>query len=423
MIPLLRQAAPTATALRTAGCPDPEGDPSEGGGFDAALRDEPGDDRAGRAAQPSPAGMWRADRNDALAVDAAPNSGGNCPAQPIGLPETECPPRGVEGEVFPENDGPENDEPGQDDEAADATMPAGDAVPDAMCVPLPAAMAIAADKGVGVTPDETSNALKAQQSPREKRGSAGSNSVASLHAREEAAVTVRIVRPSHHGDPAPAAAQESVVLPALQARGQQGDGNAAAWQAQGAIPESGQGTETVPEEDLPDGGADIAAFIVQHGSRANRSTSMPSTIHMHDRSVEQAALRQVAEVVNQSRAAGGATEILLSGGELGRLHMTVVQEGGNLAVTLTAERPDTLDLLRRNIDLLAQDLQDMGFQSPNFSFRHGAGQGAADLQADPDGAMPEATRPPGFASRPPIQPLLHAVQPESASAGGLDLRL
>jgi hypothetical protein len=47
-----------------------------------------------------------------------------------------------------------------------------------------------------------------------------------------------------------------------------------------------------------------------------------------------------------------------------------------MVVTIQADRPETLDLMRRNIDQLAQDLAAAGYEGAEFSFGD-EGQGSA----------------------------------------------
>jgi hypothetical protein len=63
-------------------------------------------------------------------------------------------------------------------------------------------------------------------------------------------------------------------------------------------------------------------------------------------------------------------EVTLSPEELGRVRMTLATHDGNLTMVIQADRPETLDLLRRHIDTLAQDFRDLGFDDLNFSFGH-----------------------------------------------------
>jgi len=77
------------------------------------------------------------------------------------------------------------------------------------------------------------------------------------------------------------------------------------------------------------------------------------------------------------------TEISLSPEELGRLRLQLIPEGDRIQVILSAERPETLDLLRRNIEQLAADLRQMGFSSSAFGFAGWTG-GQDRARAVPD---------------------------------------
>lgn len=85
--------------------------------------------------------------------------------------------------------------------------------------------------------------------------------------------------------------------------------------------------------------------------------------------LEPSARPVISQLVHVARAAlDGMVEVKLSPEELGRVRMTML--GGELGMTVqvTAERPETLDLIRRNIDMLAADLAEQGFQDLSFSF-------------------------------------------------------
>ncbi len=128
---------------------------------------------------------------------------------------------------------------------------------------------------------------------------------------------------------------------------------------------------------------------------------------------------QIAEVL---RASGErAVELRLQPEELGRVQMTLSQDAtGTLTVVLNVERADTLDLLRRNIDLLGADLRDLGYDSIDFSFqgdgasgRHG-GRSSAD---DRPGRGDTSTKSSGLGT------VADAAGRRGASGDGIDLRL
>ncbi|WP_158401972.1 flagellar hook-length control protein FliK [Celeribacter indicus] len=68
-------------------------------------------------------------------------------------------------------------------------------------------------------------------------------------------------------------------------------------------------------------------------------------------------------------------EITLNPKELGRVRLSFhLSETGAIQVVVAAERPETLDLLRRNIDVLGSEFRQLGYQNSGFSFQN-FGQG------------------------------------------------
>ena len=75
-------------------------------------------------------------------------------------------------------------------------------------------------------------------------------------------------------------------------------------------------------------------------------------------------------------------ELMLNPEELGRVRLTMQSNEGNMAVMISVERPETLELLRRNIDQLAAQLREIGYQNLSFDFagEQGAFDGGAEDQ-------------------------------------------
>lgn len=104
--------------------------------------------------------------------------------------------------------------------------------------------------------------------------------------------------------------------------------------------------------------------------------------------VARSVATQMMAAVGQAN--DGTIDVRLSPEELGRVRLALVPAELGMTVTITAERPETLDLVRRHIDLFAQDLRQSGFQNLSFSF----GQNSRDQQAGfemPDHVSSEAT--------------------------------
>lgn len=79
--------------------------------------------------------------------------------------------------------------------------------------------------------------------------------------------------------------------------------------------------------------------------------------------------RQMAEALQ--RLPDKPVELALNPKELGRVKMSIASADGAITVTVLAERPETLDLMRRNIDQLAREFQAIGYDSINFAFSEG----------------------------------------------------
>ncbi|MEK6217497.1 MAG: flagellar hook-length control protein FliK, partial [Boseongicola sp.] len=78
----------------------------------------------------------------------------------------------------------------------------------------------------------------------------------------------------------------------------------------------------------------------------------------------------------------GTIEVRLSPEELGRVRMSMIQSEFGLTVTIVAERAETLELIRRNTELFAQDLRNLGHQNISFSFGQGSERQPFDDKTD-----------------------------------------
>ncbi|MDN5787030.1 flagellar hook-length control protein FliK [Pseudorhodobacter sp.] len=111
-----------------------------------------------------------------------------------------------------------------------------------------------------------------------------------------------------------------------------------------------------------------------------------------------------------------ALELTLAPEELGRIRLHLQPEGDGIRILVRAERPETLDLLRRNIETFGAELRQSGFSAASFSFGGwGGGQPGANSRPDKD------DHPHGFLVAPAMEP----TQTTSARPNGktLDLRV
>lgn len=103
----------------------------------------------------------------------------------------------------------------------------------------------------------------------------------------------------------------------------------------------------------------------QHISDGPAPQAAPQGAGMTD--IGRQAVQSVAHAIRHME--GGSVEIALSPEELGHVRLLLRDHTtATPTVTLHADRAETLDLMRRHIDILAQDLRDMGYRDVSFSF-------------------------------------------------------
>lgn len=125
-----------------------------------------------------------------------------------------------------------------------------------------------------------------------------------------------------------------------------------------------------------------------------------------------AVVRQVSEAARLTSGAG--IEIALSPEELGSVRLRLSGVDGQMSVVVHADRPETLDLLRRHIDSLSQEFRAIGYGDVAFSFQSGEG-GQRGTQGDSTSSvlMVEETS----------QTLQELDRSIIAMGGGLDIRI
>ena len=116
---------------------------------------------------------------------------------------------------------------------------------------------------------------------------------------------------------------------------------------------------------------------------------------------------RVAEVLG--RNAERAFKVILEPSELGRVRIMLAQSETGMSVNVQAERGETVDLMRRNSDLLDREFRDLGYGGIDFSFSQDRGkdddaprQGSSDVVVSMptdtlSDASPYLRRPPGHA--------------------------
>ena len=94
---------------------------------------------------------------------------------------------------------------------------------------------------------------------------------------------------------------------------------------------------------------------------------------------------QIGDAVRTTSDA--VVEVRLSPEELGRVRLSFSPAESGMAVAILAERPETLELVRRHIDILASELRQQGHANLSFSFGQQNGPAHHDRHKDNDRAV------------------------------------
>ncbi|MGA9435595.1 MAG: flagellar hook-length control protein FliK [Roseobacter sp.] len=115
---------------------------------------------------------------------------------------------------------------------------------------------------------------------------------------------------------------------------------------------------------------DVAGPFDQRTAQQTHSTQLQQMLHRTDTPAMIA--RQMAEALQ--KLPDRPVEISLNPKELGRVRMNISAVEAGITVSVVAERPETLDLMRRNIDQLAREFETIGYNNINFAFSQGETQ-------------------------------------------------
>lgn len=95
--------------------------------------------------------------------------------------------------------------------------------------------------------------------------------------------------------------------------------------------------------------------------------------------MSQTVIRQMTDAVRAQVTAEKSVEISLRPAELGRVRIALSPADAGMIVSISAERAETLEMMRRNIDDLARSFAEMGHENLTFSFEQ---NGAFDHKDD-----------------------------------------
>lgn len=124
--------------------------------------------------------------------------------------------------------------------------------------------------------------------------------------------------------------------------------------------------------------------------------------------------RQMAEMLQ--RFPDRPVEVSLNPEELGRVRMSISAAEGGITVHVLAERPETLDLMRRHIDQLAREFQALGYENISFAFNEGQSDTNAGSDDESNGQSGTRADLTDLSAEP-------AVPVQLAASSGVDLRL
>jgi hypothetical protein len=125
----------------------------------------------------------------------------------------------------------------------------------------------------------------------------------------------------------------------------------------------------------------------------------------------------IAEQIKTHSAAGKPTtiELTLTPEDLGKIRLVMVPDGDKIRIVIHADRPETMDLIRRSTDSFSADLRQAGYSNASFSFGSSNGR-----QPDQQAQGPTYESP---ADTAPVSPAITKPQANRPSHGGLDLRV
>jgi len=130
----------------------------------------------------------------------------------------------------------------------------------------------------------------------------------------------------------------------------------------------------------------------------------------------------VARLLDQAvHTPGRVVEVRLNPEELGQVRMLLTLAETTAVLTLSADRSETLDALRRHAELLSRDLRALGYDDVQFAFDHGThphtGQSHDDRAQTATGDQTPTDTPHGTNTETPTPRLTRQ------GSAGVDLRL
>lgn len=157
-----------------------------------------------------------------------------------------------------------------------------------------------------------------------------------------------------------------------------------------------------------------------HAAATERSGAAPVHAALAERPQAAAAFAQIAPTLR--KGADGVTELRLDPPELGRVRVTIRTDETGMIAVVQADRPETLELMRRHAELLMRDLAAAGQTKVDLSFAGFGGDGSARNKNDPSAFGATAGSAGDAAGRAPTLDVAASLRAARAG-GGLDIRV
>ncbi|MFN3144263.1 MAG: flagellar hook-length control protein FliK [Paracoccaceae bacterium] len=141
--------------------------------------------------------------------------------------------------------------------------------------------------------------------------------------------------------------------------------------------------ETADAIRAAEAGAEDLPGLANAGTDPARLGATPASVHGVE--IPRHVARQLAEALVPRP--DGPVELRLNPEELGHVRITLSGDDGSMIVLVHADREDTAALMRRNADLLQQELRAAGYPDANLSFSSG------DTPGQDRGAPPRSPEP------------------------------
>lgn len=125
------------------------------------------------------------------------------------------------------------------------------------------------------------------------------------------------------------------------------------------------GVFAVPDAPLEDGnGGEFSALSMEQALLPG--SARPGDSAVFPPGTARAVAVQLAEALITTQ--GSKVDIVLNPEELGRVRMVLSPSESGISVSITAERPETLELMRRHIDQLTEEFRALGYVDIGFEF-------------------------------------------------------